>query len=517
MKARALILLGLFAGCGQAKLQETTGDAGGETQAPAGNAQEAGAAGQAGAGNEAGATDTTSDAAGDAGSMAALPLPALCAKDTQDPPTSLVCTGLYADIATKQIAAGIEAYTPAVPLWSDGADKQRWILLPPGERIDNTDPNEWRFPVGTKVWKEFSRAGQRVETRMWHKTDSDYWVSATYAWNQDESAATRSGGGDIALGSGTYHIPTSDECTDCHRGRTDRILGFDQVLLGLAGAKGFTLERLIAEKRLTNPPKTTPLTIGDDGTGLAAPALAWLHVNCGTTCHNQNSNAKAWSTGLFLRLDPTQLDGRAVNGFDPLTTTIGIAAVTPAWKGQTRITAHDPAHSLLFQLITHRGKSQQMPPIASEVVDQADVPLIEAWITQMPAQADGASGAGGTGGVSATGSGGRGGSGGRAGSEGRAGSGGGGPAGYGGIGVSAGYGGSADNGGAGMGGAGSSGLGAGGAGMGGAGSSGLGAGGAGMGGAGMGGAGADVGGASASGAGMGGDGRGGTAGDAGSE
>ena len=273
--------------------------------------------------------------------------------------------------------------------------------------IDNSNPNEWTFPVGTKVWKEFSKAGQRVETRLWQKADTNYWVSATYAWDSAESVAVRSGGGDIPFGTGTYHIPTSDECTDCHRGRTDRILGFDQVLLGLAGATGLTLDRLIAEHRLTNPPKSTPLVIGDDGTGLAAPALAWLHVNCGTTCHNQNSNAKAWSTGMFLRLDPTLLDGRSVVGFDSLTTTIGQAAVTPAWQGQTRILPRDPAHSLLFQLISHRGTGNQMPPIASSVVDEADIPLVEAWIAELAAPSGG--GSGGSGGRN----GGNGGSGGR--------------------------------------------------------------------------------------------------------
>lgn len=81
------------------------------------------------------------------------------------------------------------------------------------------------------------------------------------------------------------------------------------MLLGIADALGLTLERLIAEKRLTQQSQTTPLLIGNDGTGLAAAALAWLHVNYGTTRHNESSKGKAWSTGLFLRLAPTELDG----------------------------------------------------------------------------------------------------------------------------------------------------------------------------------------------------------------
>jgi hypothetical protein len=410
MKARAVLLLGALAACGQTETNAPPPDAGPvDTPSEAGAGNEAGASGEAGAGGEAGA-------------IVALALPSICLTDTQAPPNNLVCTGLYSDIAAKQVGQGIEAYSPAVALWSDGAQKQRWISLPPGQIIDNSNPNEWVFPVGTKVWKEFSKAGQRVETRLWWKTDTNYWVSATYAWNSDESAAVRSGGGDIPFGAGTYHIPTSDECTDCHRGRTDRILGFDQVLLGLAGATGLTLDRLIAEHRLSNPPKSTPLVIGDDGTGLAAPALAWLHVNCGTTCHNQNSNAKAWSTGMFLRLDPTLLDGRPVVGFDSLTTTIGVAAVTPSWKGQPRILPQDPAHSLLFQLISHRGTGSQMPPIASSVVDEADIPLVEAWIAELAAPSSGGSGGSAGSGGRNGGSGGKSGGGGNAGRGGAAGS-----------------------------------------------------------------------------------------------
>jgi hypothetical protein len=40
---------------------------------------------------------------------------------------------------------------------------------------------------------------------------------------------------------------------------------------------------------------------------------------------------------------------------------------------------------LLYQLISHRGTGNQMPPIATSVVDEADIPLIAAWIEQLPA------------------------------------------------------------------------------------------------------------------------------------
>jgi hypothetical protein len=319
------------------------------------------------------------------------------------PPSTLSCTDLYADIASKTLAPGVRSYQPAVPLWSDGAEKARWIQLPPGTQIDVTNPSEWTFPIGTKVWKEFSRNGKRVETRLFQKVDSGpppYWVHATYAWNADESEAFASNGGDITLAAdgGPYHIPTYSECEQCHNGRIDHILGFEQISLGLAGAQGVTLSQLVSEGLVAPAPSQTSLTIGDDGTGLAAPALGWLHINCGVTCHNTNSTSTAFGAGMRLRLDPALLDGRALTAstIDSLRTTVGVAATTPGWIQPvpwTRIVPGDPGHSLLVQLISSRGKNNavggQMPPIATAIVDSADVAKVVQWITAMPPAADG--------------------------------------------------------------------------------------------------------------------------------
>jgi hypothetical protein len=320
------------------------------------------------------------------------------------PPSTLSCTGLYADIASKALALGVRSYEPAVPLWSDGAQKARWIQLPAGTQIDTSNPNEWTFPVGTKVWKEFSRNGRRIETRLFQKVDNgppSYWVHATYAWNADETEASASNGGDITLeDGGTYHIPTFSECEDCHNGRMDHILGFEQVSLGLAGAQGLTLAELVSEGLVTSAPSSTALTIGDDGTGAAAAALAWIHINCGVTCHNGNPTATAYGAGMRLRLDPAVLDGRTLTAstVDTLRTTVGMPATTPGWiqpVAWTRIVPGDPDHSLLVQLISNRGTNNavgaQMPPIATSIVDTADVAKVVDWVTKM-ASAPGADG-----------------------------------------------------------------------------------------------------------------------------
>lgn len=362
MRRRAIVLVGLLVGC-SGKTSSIT---------PADGAGDGGPRG--------------SDAGADGASGAALVLVEPC-PGAADPPPTLECTGLYEDFATKKLSPAVRHYAPAVPLWSDGAVKNRWVYIPPGKTIDNSTPSEWVFPIGTRFWKEFSVGGKRIETRLFKKVQRNFWHYTTYAWNADESATTTSVGGDIVLGSGApYHIPTHSECNDCHKGRSDNILGFEQALLGLPGAEGVTLDQLATEGELSMPPAQVNLQVGDDGTGLAAPALAWMHVNCGVTCHNTNTNSFAYAAGMNLRLDPTLLDGTSLAGSDSLLTTVGIPAKTPSWNGAIRIVPGNPTGSLLVRLISHRGMGMQMPPIATFVVDDADVANVVAWVSQMPVQ-----------------------------------------------------------------------------------------------------------------------------------
>ena len=81
----------------------------------------------------------------------------------------LSATGLYVDTKKGDLAPDVREYQPQYTLWSDGATKRRWLYLPPGTKIDTSDMDFWLYPVGTKAWKEFSRDGKRLETRLMHK------------------------------------------------------------------------------------------------------------------------------------------------------------------------------------------------------------------------------------------------------------------------------------------------------------------------------------------------------------
>jgi hypothetical protein len=105
-------------------------------------------------------------------------------------PTDLYCTGLYAARAPAQLAPGVMPYTPGVTLWSDGAEKHRYLQLPPGTKIDTTDLDAWKFPVDTKVWKEFRLGGALVETRILWKRSASKWELGTYVWDATGTTAT---------------------------------------------------------------------------------------------------------------------------------------------------------------------------------------------------------------------------------------------------------------------------------------------------------------------------------------
>ena len=146
------------------------------------------------------------------------------------PPPDLRDTGLYADFETLQIDARHLAFSPQYPLWTDGATKRRWISLPPGSAIDASDPDAWVFPAGTRLWKEFSFEGKRVETRFMERQADGQWLYAAYAWSADGSSAQlvpeRGKRGAWPLGGGQLaHDPGRERLQGVPSGRPQRGAG----------------------------------------------------------------------------------------------------------------------------------------------------------------------------------------------------------------------------------------------------------------------------------------------------
>ncbi len=351
---------------------------------------------------DAGTTDTSTDTSTptDSGPPKDAAPPVDAGPCGNDAPDDLACTGLYSDFAAKTVAADNKPYKPGVVLWSDGAEKQRWIYLPPGTKIDTSDMDQWRFPVGTKLWKEFAFGGKRIETRYYVKTgvatldgSPGDWAWATYQWSDDQTSAHQVTDGVADAGPHGYAIPSHAACTECHNGSVnDRPLGFEAFGLGMPGATGETLAALQTEGRLTVSPPSTTVNAPDDGKG-SKDALPYLHMNCGVSCHNPNPHAFCAISHLDMRLSATaafaDAGADAVKDTDTYKTAVGIApaiysANFPPLDGWHRITSGDVAHTEILAVAGSRGTGYQMPPIGSQIVDDAGMGLIGTWVSASP-------------------------------------------------------------------------------------------------------------------------------------
>lgn len=277
----------------------------------------------------------------------------------------LVEAGLYEDIESERLADGVRAYEPEYALWSDGASKRRYLFLPPGARIDTSDMNGWVFPIGTRAFKEFTRDGVRVETRMMAKQDDGRWEMVAFAWNEAGTATRRvTEGATNALGTG-HDVPSRDECESCHERSADVLLGVSALQLD-HDRGGLDLATLEAEGSLTDPPAGPYTPPGDAAT---RDALGYLHANCGN-CHNDGLDfnpVRLWLTVESLdRVEDTPMYRTTVDRPTEVDPPLdGTDATTVVVRG-------DPDASLLYVRMARRGPdSGAMPPIGTELTDDA--------------------------------------------------------------------------------------------------------------------------------------------------
>lgn len=284
------------------------------------------------------------------------------------------------------IAPGIAGYDPAFHLWSDGLQKVRYVYLPPGAQIDTSDMDEWVFPIGTKIWKQFSWQGHRIETRFLEKSGPDTWRRTTFVWNVDESEAREELRGRTLVLSGTdrpYDIPAADDCERCHGGRRDGVLGFEALALADATATGLTLDELARGGRLTHPPARGALALA--GTPTERAALGWLHMNCGVSCHNPNVSASASFTGLDLKLVARELADLGKSAV--VRTTLNKPTTMLGYRDPTaprlRVVPGHPEQSALYVRARSRRPTLAMPPLATHVADADGLEILGRWITEL--------------------------------------------------------------------------------------------------------------------------------------
>jgi hypothetical protein len=299
-------------------------------------------------------------------------------------PLLLSAAGLYADIATKDVHPAVLKYVPQFSLWSDGADKERWVYIPECDSVDATDMDSWSMPVGTRLFKEFSIDGVRVETRLVERigTGPRDFAYASYQWDDDEADATRvDADGIVDAHSSGHDIPSRDACHRCHGGYAlggglpSRALGFSAVQLSDDVGREL-LEALVADGRLSRAPDDIRLP-GDE---TAQAALGYLHANCGN-CHNDSPDRiPQVDLSLWLGSEVSTVEDSAA-----MQTAVDVPNLLFSDQHVSgRIVSGSPDESSVLYRMAQRGNTAQMPPLASEHADEDGLAIVRAWIESLP-------------------------------------------------------------------------------------------------------------------------------------
>ena len=152
----------------------------------------------------------------------------------EKPPKLLSAYHLFKDNAKQIPNDGVIPYDLNTPLFSDYAEKHRFVWMPKGApaKYDNTEAFD--FPVGTVLIKTFSflhdirdaSKGERiVETRLLIRKPKG-WIGLPYVWKDDMSdAELKIAGKQVAVTwthydgkerSNKYIVPNTNQCISCH-------------------------------------------------------------------------------------------------------------------------------------------------------------------------------------------------------------------------------------------------------------------------------------------------------------
>ncbi|SEM79071.1 conserved hypothetical protein, HNE_0200 family [Mucilaginibacter gossypiicola] len=220
-------------------------------------------------------------------------------------------------------SAGFYSYTLATTLFTDYAEKQRLIWLPPGTKMSRINDGLLDFPEGSMIVKTFYYPFDKrdnfsrlhiVETRLLVKSKGK-WNTADYKWTDGQSDAQLfpSGGSKLvtytdksgAMRSIPYQIPSKKNCVTCHNsngtifpiGPKVRNMNFD------VPAEGKTENQLEAFQKIgilnhfdVHKSASLPQAFNTDYS-VEDQARAYMEINC-AHCHNPTGRAK--ETRLYL-------------------------------------------------------------------------------------------------------------------------------------------------------------------------------------------------------------------------
>jgi hypothetical protein len=282
-------------------------------------------------------------------------------------PESLSDTYLFKDGDPNAPQFGVIPYDVKAALWTDGALKNRYLFLPPDEKVSYDKAKErFSFPVGTVLAKHFSTvSGDPLETRIIAKKENNQWYFGTYIWKEGIANLNKNPQTIRAADGQDYRIPSEKECRLCHNidALETPVIGFTPFQLNHGEGKNNELN-ILAEsdlfvdktsdiKDFRNVPDPSDVTLP-----LNVRARAYLAINC-SPCHRPNGVAA--DKNIDLRYETSLEDTRLIS--------------------EGKIIPGKPEESVLWQ--TFSASNERMPPLSLRQ-DPIGTEVLKNWIEQWP-------------------------------------------------------------------------------------------------------------------------------------
>jgi uncharacterized repeat protein (TIGR03806 family) len=275
-------------------------------------------------------------------------------------------------------AGGLIPYQVNSALWSDGAEKERYLSIPDNTQVNVTTNGDFNFPVGSVLMKHFKFGEKFVETRLFTHGELG-WQGFSYEWNDAQTDANLlSGAKDKAVNNISWHFPSPGQCMECHTTVAGFSLGLEAKQLNGSfvypasqkmATQLTTLSHigLFAVPLLTTHKTEKLFSLDDVQATVEQKARSYLHTNC-SNCHQPDGPTPVT---LDLRFTTSLAQMNACNQ-TPTAGDVGIV-------GAKLIAPGDPSRSVLLKRMQATDTSR-MPPLATSVVDTAAVQVISDWI-----------------------------------------------------------------------------------------------------------------------------------------
>jgi uncharacterized repeat protein (TIGR03806 family) len=288
----------------------------------------------------------------------------------------------FQDAGDQHPSAGVHPYALNTPLWSDGAEKLRFIYLPEGTQLLADGEGLLKFPVGAAIIKTFAfgegEARRFIETRvLLHRADG--WVALPYRWNAEQSEATLALAGgrlDLVTPAGeaiSYAIPNKNQCKGCHA-KDGQVMPIGPKARNLSVKWMAQMLDSRVLDRLPPGGATMPVWAGYSDKGPVEPfARAYLDVNC-AHCHQPGGGAS--NSGLDLRWE--QADPHAIGILKR-----PVAAGRGAGGHDFSVLPGQPDKSILLFRMDSAEPGIAMPELGKASVDRQGVAVVRRWIAEM--------------------------------------------------------------------------------------------------------------------------------------